>query len=54
MEVLFVRVERGLHDLVLSAPGTRYPLYRYIFKWLSGIRSLQSAFSGSSTNVSAA
>ena len=53
-DVTPVRVEGGLHDLVLSAPGTRTPLYRYIFNWLSGIRSLQSAFSGSSTNVSAA
>ena len=33
--VTCVKVEDGLHDLVLSAPGVRYHLYRYIFKWLS-------------------
>lgn len=34
-DVTMVRVEGGLHDLMLSAPGVRYPLYRYIFSWLT-------------------
>lgn len=34
-DVTLVRVEGGLHDLVLSAPGVRRPLYRYIFSWLN-------------------
>lgn len=34
-DVTCVRVEGGLHDLVLSAPSVREPLYRYIFSWLS-------------------
>ena len=33
-DVTCVRVFGGLHDLVLSAPGVREPLYRYIFGWL--------------------
>ncbi|MDE5826635.1 MAG: lysophospholipase [Duncaniella sp.] len=33
-EVTCVRVEGGLHDLVLSAKNVREPLYRYIFSWL--------------------
>lgn len=32
--VTCLRVEGGLHDLVLSRPGTRIPLFRYIFSWL--------------------
>lgn len=28
------RVEGGLHDLMLSAPQVRRPLYRFIFNWL--------------------
>lgn len=34
-DVTCARVKDGLHDLVLSAPGVREPLYRYIFLWLS-------------------
>ena len=34
-DVICVRVEGGLHDLVLSSPEVREPLYRYIFNWLS-------------------
>ncbi|WP_290088729.1 alpha/beta hydrolase [uncultured Duncaniella sp.] len=34
-DVTCVRVEGGLHDLVLSSPEVREPLYRYIFNWLS-------------------
>lgn len=30
-----VRVQEGLHDLVLSRPGVREPLYAYIFSWLA-------------------
>jgi alpha-beta hydrolase superfamily lysophospholipase len=29
-----VTVQGGLHDLVLSAPNVRNPLYNYIFSWL--------------------
>jgi len=29
-----VSVNGGIHDLILSAPGVRYPLYKYIFRWL--------------------
>lgn len=36
-DVKAVRVEGGLHDLVLSRTGVREPLYRYIFSWLSNI-----------------
>lgn len=32
--VTCVKVMGGLHDLVLSAPEIRQPLYRYIFNWL--------------------
>lgn len=32
--VTCLKVEGGLHDLVLSKPGTRMPLFRYIFAWL--------------------
>lgn len=35
--VTAVRVEGGLHDLMLSAKGVRMPLYRYMFNWLGGI-----------------
>lgn len=34
-DVTCARVTDGLHDLVLSAPYVREPLYRYIFQWLS-------------------
>lgn len=34
-DVTCVRVFGGLHDLVLSAPGVREPLYKYIFGWLA-------------------
>ncbi|MCM1076854.1 MAG: lysophospholipase [Bacteroides sp.] len=34
-DVTCVKVEGGLHDLVLSARNVREPLYRYIFAWLS-------------------
>lgn len=30
-----LEVEGGLHDLILSAPDVRYPLYLKIFAWLS-------------------
>lgn len=33
--VTCVKVMEGMHDLVLSAPGIREPLYRYIFSWLT-------------------
>lgn len=33
-DVTCVRVEGGIHDLVLSAKNVREPLYRYIFMWL--------------------
>ena len=33
--VTCVRVDGGLHDLVLSAKSVREPLYRYIFQWLA-------------------
>lgn len=33
-DVTCVKVIGGLHDLVLSAPQIREPLYRYIFNWL--------------------
>lgn len=33
--VTAVRVDGGLHDLVLSRSGVREPLYRYIFAWLA-------------------
>ncbi|MDE7411110.1 MAG: alpha/beta hydrolase [Paramuribaculum sp.] len=29
-----VKVNNGLHDLILSKAGVRYPLYKYIFSWL--------------------
>lgn len=32
--VTSVKVTGGLHDLVLSRPEVRMPLYRYIFSWL--------------------
>ncbi len=32
--VTAVKVMGGLHDLVLSRPGVRTPLYQYIFYWL--------------------
>lgn len=32
--VTMYRVNNGLHDLILSAPGVRYPLYKEIFAWL--------------------
>lgn len=34
-KVTCARVTDGMHDLVLSSPGVREPLYRYIFDWLS-------------------
>ncbi len=34
-DVTCVKVTGGLHDLVLSSPEVRVPLYRYIFSWLS-------------------
>lgn len=37
-EVTCLKVTDGLHDLVLSKPGVRYPLYRYIFQWLSKVK----------------
>lgn len=33
-DVTCVKVMNGIHDLVLSAPQVREPLYRYIFAWL--------------------
>lgn len=33
--VTCLRVTNGLHDLILSAPSTRYPLYTHIFAWLN-------------------
>ncbi len=33
-DVTYACVKDGLHDLVLSAPSVREPLYRYIFMWL--------------------
>lgn len=33
-DVTCVKVMGGLHDLVLSRPEVRVPLYRYIFNWL--------------------
>ena len=33
-EVTEITVRGGLHDLVLSAPAVRKPLYTYIFAWL--------------------
>lgn len=33
-DVKQVVVPDGLHDLVLSRPGVRVPLYNYIFRWL--------------------
>lgn len=33
-DVTCVKVMEGLHDLVLSRPEVRAPLYRYIFSWL--------------------
>lgn len=32
--VTSVRVNGGMHDLILSAKNVRYPLYNYIFRWL--------------------
>ena len=32
--VTCVKVMNGMHDLVLSAPTVREPLYRFIFQWL--------------------
>ncbi len=37
-DVTCLKVTDGLHDLVLSKPGVRYPLYRYIFEWLSKVK----------------
>lgn len=34
-DVTCVKVQNGLHDLFLSRPGVRKPLYAYMFKWLS-------------------
>ena len=34
-DVTAARVNGGMHDLILSAPDVRYPVYRYIFNWLS-------------------
>lgn len=34
-DVTPVRVNGGLHDLILSQPGVRNALYRYIFSWLA-------------------
>lgn len=33
-DITMVSVNGGLHDLILSAPDVRYPLYDYIFNWL--------------------
>lgn len=33
-DVTQVAVKDGLHDLLLSRPTVRYPLYNYIFEWL--------------------
>ncbi|MFR9523446.1 MAG: alpha/beta hydrolase [Rikenellaceae bacterium] len=32
-----VEVAGGMHDLVLSTPQVRYPLYRLIFEWIDGL-----------------
>lgn len=34
-DVTAARVNGGMHDLILSAPDVRYPVYTYIFNWLS-------------------
>ena len=53
--VTLLKVPGGLHDLVLSAPGVRYPLYNHIFSWLGRIPSLnQSETESVSTKVRAA
>lgn len=33
-QVTAARVNGGIHDLILSRPDVRYPLYAYIFRWL--------------------
>ncbi len=33
-DVTSIKVVGGMHDLVLSSPGVRYPLYDYIFEWM--------------------
>ena len=33
--VTCLKVNGGLHDLILSRPAVRNPLYRYIFHWLT-------------------
>lgn len=33
--VTMLKVNGGLHDLILSPPNVRYPLYRHMFDWLS-------------------
>lgn len=33
-DVTPIAVKGGMHDLILSKPSVRYPLYDYIFKWL--------------------
>ena len=35
--VEFMRVDRGLHDLVLSAPPVRATVYARLFDWLGGV-----------------
>lgn len=37
-----VRVQGGLHDLMLSAKGVRTPLYRYMFNWLAPIMGMEA------------
>lgn len=34
-DLTMVKVNNGLHDLILSKAGVRYPLYRYMFDWLN-------------------
>lgn len=39
-EITEVTVENGLHDLALSRPGVRNPMFAYIFAWLDRIPAL--------------
>ncbi len=37
-DVTQIEVKDGLHDLVLSKPEVRYPLYKTIFEWIASVR----------------
>lgn len=41
-DVTSLKVVGGLHDLMLSRPGVRNPLYRYIFNWLDQSLPIES------------